>query len=274
MGSYYLSNSGGQEINSGEAGIKEWFDAINKSYSHWDVYLSDQIINNNLYLEEHNNVQDYSINSNLHLSVSLRSFRSELISDFFAKLLSLDLQNAKKINDKIKSKYPICITRDLNKAREWLSYKARGNERTGIICSSGALRLKKYGINVKAKIECTNWFLNNRNDVRSSNFLEDVATEFDIQGLEIDWACLAWDANLRLTSGKWEYKKFIGTKWNNIKQIEDKKYLLNSYRVLLTRARQGLIIFIPEGDPNDETRLPAFYDEWYETLLEVGLSEF
>ncbi|MCH2207559.1 MAG: DUF2075 domain-containing protein, partial [Lentisphaerales bacterium] len=145
------------------------------------------------------------------------------------------------------------------------------NEKTGIIASSGALRLKPYGINVKVDIDCKNWFLNDKSDIRSSNFLEDVATEFDIQGLELDWVCLAWDANLRLKNGNWEYKTFSGTKWNNNSNEIRQRYLRNAYRVLMTRARQGMILFVPEGDQSDETRLPEFYDELFNYLKDIGI---
>ncbi len=137
------------------------------------------------------------------------------------------------------------ITRDLNKAKEWLKEKARGTERIGVIASSGGLRLKPFGIWVKNSIDPAIWFLNNKNDIRSSYFLEDVATEFDIQGLELDWTCLAWDADLRYNNDSWVYKNFSGTKWNNINKKEKEVYLLNTYRVLLTRARQGMVIFVP-----------------------------
>jgi len=149
--------------------------------------------------------------------------------------------------------------------------KARGGESLGLTTSSGAHRLKLYGIHVKSKIEPKTWFLNSNRDVRSAGFLEEVATEFDIQGLELDWTCIAWDANLRIENGLWKYKNFRGTEWQNIKSEINKRYLLNAYRVLLTRARQGMVIFIPEGDKSDRTRMPEFYDPVLHYFLQCGV---
>ena len=117
------------------------------------------------------------------------------------------------------------------------------------------------------------WFLNPADDIRSSDFLEDVGTEFDVQGLELDWTCVAWDANLRKTKDGWDYRKFSGTKWQSINKLEGQRYLLNSYRVLLTRARQGMVIFVPEEDERDQTRLPEFYDSIFEYLSALGIGE-
>ena len=150
--------------------------------------------------------------------------------------------------------------------------KARGGEGLGITASSGAYRLRPYGIHVKSAIEPKTWFLNDRNDVRSAGFLEDVATEFDIQGLELDWTCVAWDANLRKLDGCWEYKNFRGTEWQNINDKIRKRYLLNAYRVLLTRARQGVVIFIPLGDESDRTRKPEFYDPVFQYFIQCGVA--
>ena len=115
--------------------------------------------------------------------------------------------------------------------------------------------------------------MNLKDDIRSSYFLEYVATEFDIQGLELDWTCVGWDADFRLTNHNWNYYKFKGKDWQKIQDKDNRLYLKNTYRVLLTRARQGVIIFIPKGDENDSTRKPSFYDETYEYLKEIGLKE-
>ncbi len=180
--------------------------------------------------------------------------------------------HAKLLFSQLKNDYPIVVTRDINKAKEWLRSKSRGSEGFGIIASSGAYRLKPYGIHIKAEIDPKTWFLNNKNDVRSSGFLEEVATEFDIQGLELDWICVAWDANLRKNGNAWEYKNFRGTEWQNINQEIKQRYLLNTYRVLLTRARQGMVIFIPEGDISDRTRNPDFYDPVFQYFVQCGVS--
>ncbi len=266
---------GGQEINTGEAGLSEWFHAIKKDYPHWDVYVSNKLTDT-----EYTHGQDiYSdfrkgqINrrDELHLAVSMRSFRSEKLSLFVKKILDCQLEDAKQVLSNLNPLYPIVLTRDLHTAKHWLKSKARGSESIGIIASSGAYRLKPYGIHIKSEIDPVQWFLNAHDDIRSSNFLEDVATEFDIQGLELDWACVAWDANLRKMANRWDYKKFSGTKWLNIHDETRKRYLLNTYRVLLTRARQGMVIFVPRGDQSDETRLPEFYDTVYDYLSQVGI---
>jgi DUF2075 family protein len=188
-------------------------------------------------------------------------------------LLDCDKESAKKVLLQLDEKYPFLITRDLEKAKSWLRKQSRGTERIGLTASSGAYRLKPFGISVQVKIDAKNWFLNGKDDVRSSFYLEDVATEFDIQGLEIDWSCVGWDADLRFDGNAWKYRWFRGTSWQKMKDEESIIYLKNAYRVLLTRARQGLIIFIPKGDINDPTRLPEFYDKTYEYLKEIGLKE-
>ena len=189
----------------------------------------------------------------------------------FKALLDLDIDKAKSLYQELEDVYPIKLTRNLDAAKRWLRESARGGESIGVIASSGAYRLKPYGIYIKSDIEPKTWFLNENDDVRSSGFLEDVATEFDIQGLELDWTCVAWDANLRKGTDTWEYKKFRGTKWQNINDEVRRRYLLNTYRVLLTRARQGMVIFIPEGNTKDRTRLPEFYDPLFEYLVDIGI---
>ena len=266
---------GGQEINTGEAGLPEWFSAIHKNYPHWNVFVSNKLTDN----EYTNGEEIYSqlsqkqlsIKEELHLSVSVRSFRTEKLSEFVKTFLDLDESTAASLFLTLKTDYPIVLTRDLKEAKKWLMSKARGGESLGIICSSGARRLRSYGIDVKSNIEPTTWFLNEKMDVRSSGFLEEVATEFDIQGLELDWTCVAWDSNLRKNGNNWDFKNFKGTEWQNINRDEKKRYLLNSYRVLLTRARQGMVIFIPEGDITDRTMQPNYYEPVYQYFLQCGV---
>jgi hypothetical protein len=159
----------------------------------------------------------------------------------------------------------------LEQGRTWLRNKTKGSERTGIIASSGARRLRPLGINVKNEISAPNWFLNDKTDIRSSYFLEDVATEFEIQGLEIDWALMAWGANFHIEKGSWKHQGFKGSKWQNINQETDRDYLKNTYRVLLTRARQGIVIYLPEGSPIDHTRPSKYYDGTFNYLVELGI---
>ena len=186
----------------------------------------------------------------------------------------INIEQAKNIYlNFIKKDYPIKITRDLETARNWLNNIAKGKERTGIVASSGAIRLRPFGLNVKAKIDAPIWFLNDKEDIRSSFFLEEVATEFDIQGLELDWTCVAWDGDFYFNNNQWNYKKFTGTTWKNNTNPERIKYLINSYRVLLTRARQGMILFIPFGNPNDLTRPSLIYDGTFNFFKSIGIEE-
>lgn len=265
---------GGQEIHTGEAGLEEWFKSI-QNYKEWDVYVSDKITGKeylNLNISNEFKIENrIKFTDKLHLNVSLRSFRSENLSNFVENVLELNLEESRNLYKKLKENYPIYITRDLNKAKQWLIKKARGSERYGIIASSGARRLKAEGIDVKAEIKAENWFLKNKKDVRSSYYMEDIATEFDIQGLELDWTCLAWGADFRIENGKWVYKNFRGNKWININKISDILYKKNSYRVLLTRARQGMILYIQQGNDKDWTRPSKYYDETFNYLKKIGL---
>ena len=266
---------GGQEINTGEAGLTEWFTALKEKFPQWKVFVSDRLADpvytngENIYAGFTSGQLTYK--EDLHLDVAVRSYRSERLSEFVGKLLDRDVGAARAIYAEIRDDYPIFVTRNVDAAREWLREKARGSEGRGIVASSGGYRLRPYGIDVKRTIDPAAWFLNDSDDIRSSDFLEDVGTEFDVQGLELDWTCVAWDANLRKSADGWDYRRFSGTKWQQLKKIEAQRYLLNSYRVLLTRARQGMIIFVPEGDERDQTRLPEFYDPVFEYFLTLGI---
>lgn len=267
---------GGQEINTGEAGLREWFESINRSFPHWHVYIStkltDQEYTSDGMLQFPGEISSVTGHEDLHLGVSIRSFRSEKLAGFVKALLDCDTQRARGLHTEINGAFPIAVTRDLTVAKKWLTDHARGSERYGIVASSGGMRLRPFGINVRATIDPKNWFLNGKEDIRSSYFLEDVATEFDIQGLEVDWSCVAWDADLRHSGNNWILKSFRGTAWQDVKDKDARLYLKNAYRVLLTRARQGMVIFIPEGDPSDKTRLPEYYDATYAYLCSIGIA--
>ncbi len=268
---------GGQEINTGEAGLPAWFQALRDRFTHWNVYLSKQITDveytRGASLNEMLRGLHGSIVEKLHLAVSLRSFRSEKVSAFVKALLDVDIEKAKKLYTEIVPNYPIVLTRDLEKAKNWVRARARGTERYGLTASSDAKRLKTFGIWVQSDINAENWFLNDKDDVRSSYYLEDTATEFHIQGLEIDWTIVAWDADFRIENGHFMPYSFVGTKWNMVKKEVDQLYRKNAYRVLLTRARQGFVIFIPEGNNADLTRLCSFYDSTYQYLQSIGIQE-
>ena len=273
---------GGQEINTGEAGLPEWFAALRRSFSHWHVYYSNYLegeeYTQGVPLTQHLNGLQSESNAAMHLGVSVRSFRAEKLSEFVGCLIGNKPTQAKALYQQIQNAYPVVLTRNLHMARHWLKRQARGSELFGLVASSGATRLKPEGINVKAKVSPAEWFLNGKRDVRSCQYLEDVATEFDIQGLELDWVGVCWDANYRYIydrteAGHWSYNKFSGTKWQTVKNEDRKRYLANSYRVLLTRARQGMIIFVPRGDDSDPTRPESYYTGIYRYLLTCGIKE-
>jgi hypothetical protein len=266
---------GGQEINTGEAGISEWLEAVRTKFPYWETRISPNLTDSEYnateaidHLKKNNSVV---FNKDLHLSVSMRSFRAEYLSRLVKEILDRN-KNAKNTFNLLKEKYPIVLTRDIQIAKNWLKEKARGSERYGIVVSSQAYRLKPLAIDVKTKINHVNWFLDDKDDVRSSYFLEDVATEFQVQGLELDWACVTWDGDLRFDNNEWKPFSFVGNKWQKIHKEQRKKYLLNAYRVLLTRARQGMIIVIPNGNKEDSTRQPEFYDTTFNYLKGIGIT--
>lgn len=281
---------GGQEINTGEAGISEWIKSLNEIFTHWKVYISPQLTEpeyaeGKVYelLKDNQNV---TYSEKLHLGVSLRSFRAEKLSAFVHALLEIK-PDAAAIYAEIKERYPIVLTRDMEKARRWLHDKVRGTEKTGVLITKESARYKPLGVHVleSGDANAVHWFLEDKEDTRSSNYLEDAATEIQVQGLELDYTCLLWDADLRYENGKWHYYKF-NHRWveqidNSENRHEQMKYMLNAYRVLLTRARIGMIICVPEGNayktrngyPEDPTRLPEFYDGTYEYLKSLGLEE-
>ena len=267
---------GGQEINTGEAGMEEWLQALKDLYPTWSIYLPDQIAADdylpNMQLEE----LGHRLHRvpNLHLGVSIRSFRSERLSSGIGHLLTGSVGPAREYLASIRDNYEIRITRSLIDAKTWVRRRSRGTERYGLLASSGARRLKSLGIvagGMKGN-EC-NWFLDDDQDVRSSYYLEDAASEFEVQGLELDWAIVVWDGDLIHNENSWLYRSFKGTRWQNIRKPQDQRYRLNAYRVLLTRARQGLVIVVPEGDPLDHTRKPEFYDPTWRYLKSIGLQK-
>lgn len=284
---------GGQEIHDGEAGISEWIHALNDKFPHWKVYISPKLTEPeyaegkvNELLKKNKNV---TYSEKLHLGVSLRSFRAEKLSAFVHAMLAVEPDKASELYNEIKDKYPIVLTRDMEKAKAWLHSKVRGTERTGVLISKESSRYKPLGIHVlpAGDENAVHWFLDDKANTKSSNYLEDAATEIQVQGLELDYTCLLWDADMRYDDGEWRFYKFNGTtKWNEqLPTTENKqelrKYMLNAYRILLTRARSGMVICVPKGNPNktlsgfweDSTRLPEFYDGTYEYLKSLGIEE-
>jgi hypothetical protein len=270
----------GQAINKGEAGLKEWIESVHRSYPSWDVYMSDFLVTSNDVSKEDLALihKQLIAKEELHLTMSMRSFRSEKVSLFVNQLLDLQKEEAAATLCELE-KYPIVLTRSLDTAKQWLRSHARGSERFGLLASSKAERLKAIGINVRYQPDFVHWFLEDDSDIRSSNCLEDTLTEFKVQGLEIDWACVTWDADLRLSKDGMSWQHFqlrSGTQWQKINKEINKEYQINAYRVLLTRARQGMVIVVPNGDnsvPPDETRKPEWYDGIYSYLKSLGLEE-
>ena len=279
---------GGQEINTGEAGISEWIAALNDRFPHWKVYISDKLTEPeyaegkvNELLEHNHNV---IFSDKLHLGVSLRSFRAERLSAFVHAMLSFNPDAKALYTNVVSHGYPIVLTRSMDKARDWLRKQARGTQQTGILISKVSARFKPLAVHVLPQSEdnAVHWFLEDKTDVRSSNYLEEAATEIQVQGLEVDFACVLWDADMRCDNGKWTFWKFNGkTQWIPEKNNETQKYMLNAYRVLLTRARQGIIICVPEGNdkttpegfPEDHTRLPSYYNSTYNYFKQIGITE-
>jgi DUF2075 family protein len=268
---------GGQEIHTGEAGIGEWLEAVRTSFPRWRVFVSSQLTDSEYAagpaLERLGTVAAIDWDDRLHLATSMRSFRSEKVSAFVKAVLDCEVATARLLLEDVSQRYPIAVTRDLARAKAWIRSHARGSERYGLVASSQAQRLKPHAIDVRVDVDPVQWFLNDRNDTRSSYYLEDAATEFQVQGLELDWVCVTWDADLRRHAGSWRYHSFRGDAWTTVHKEDRRRYLLNAYRVLLTRARQGMVIFVPPGEESDPTRTPDLYDGTYEYLAGLGVAD-
>ena len=266
---------GGQEINRGEAGIDAWLEAVNTKFPEWDVYISSRLTDSEYAagkaVEAVRQRGNAHFDDCLHLAVSMRSFRAEHVSDFVKALLDCERTSAREAFLQLANRYPIVVTRNLDLAKGWIHRRARGTERFGLVASSKAQRLKPHAIDIRVDVDPVYWFLNERDDTRSSYYLEDAATEFQVQGLELDWTCVTWDGDLRFTGSGWSFHDFRGSRWCNISSESNQRYLRNAYRVLLTRARQGMVIFVPEGEPTDPTRSPEFYDLTFKYLTEIGI---
>lgn len=269
---------GGQEIHTGEAGIAEWLRAATSHFPRWHLYVSSHLVDTGYAagpaLESLCGLANVHLDDEaLHLEVSMRSFRAGKVSNFVTALLDCDRAGARAALDTLRGRYPIVLTRDITAAKRWVRNQARGSEQFGMLASSKAMRLKPYAIDIRVAVDPVKWFLNDRHDVRSSWYLEDCATEFQVQGLELDWTCITWDGDLRFSdpAQDWSYHDFRGSRWQQIRNPENCAYLKNAYRVLLTRARQGMVIFVPPGDETDPTRSPAHYDTTFRYLRELGV---
>jgi len=293
---------GGQEINTGEAGISAWLDGVRGGFSNWDVFISPQLTDSEYAatgaLEELERsrkavvpsavsspdpapsaaaanmvVGSFSGDASLHLATSMRSFRAENLSRFIKALLDGEAVLGRELFAEFRDHYPIVLTRSMRKARRWIRHQRRGTERAGLVASSSAQRLKPHAIDIRVNIDPVHWFLSPPRDTRSSLYLEDAATEFQVQGLELDWTIVTWDADLRWRGSDWSYHNFRGATWTDVKKPERRQYLKNAYRVLLTRARQGMVIFVPPGAKRDRTRSPTFYEGVHDYLTGLGVAE-
>ncbi|WP_395686683.1 DUF2075 domain-containing protein [Caenimonas koreensis] len=266
---------GGQEINRGEAGISGWIDAVVEKFPSWGVYMAPELADSEYAstkaLARLRATENFHEDEALHLSTSMRAFRAAGLANLVKSMLDLELDTARKLVQELEGRYPIVITRSVHEAKAWVRHKARGSERYGLMVSSQAQRLKPLAIDVRVATNPVHWFLKGRDDVRSSFYLEDAATEFDVQGLELDWSCVVWDGDFRYSKSGWVHSSFRGNRWEKISKPERQVFLKNAYRVLLTRARQGMALVVPEGDANDPTRSPALYDDTFEYLKSLGL---
>lgn len=265
---------GGQEINTGEAGISEWIESLQRSFPDWHIYISSRLQDSEYgagrLIDSLASRSNVNLEDHLHLGVSMRSFRSEHVSQLVKHVLEREEGLARNVLKEIAPQYPIALTRSVAAAKSWLRSKARGAERYGILVSSQAQRLKPHAIDVRVSVDPVHWFLSDKRDVRSSYYLENVVTEFHVQGLEVDWACVTWDADFRFSEDGWKHRSFVGKRWNEVKKPERQRYQKNAYRVLLTRARQGMVIVVPEGDEIDPTRKSEYYDPTFEYLKRIG----
>jgi hypothetical protein len=268
---------GGQEINTGEAGIDAWIEAVNSKFPHWDMHISSRLTDSEYAagggLDAVRRRPRTHFDDCLHLEASMRSFRAENVSYFVKALLDCEREAARQAFVQLAHRYPIALTRDLCQAKQWVRNRARGTERYGLVASSKAHRLKPDAIDIRVDVNPVHWFLNGKEDTRSSYYLEDAATEFQVQGLELDWTCVAWDGDLRFVGSGWSCHQFRGDKWCRIANDENRRYLRNAYRVLLTRARQGMVIYVPPGDPADPTRSAGFYNLTHQYLADLGVPD-
>jgi hypothetical protein len=270
---------GGQEIHDGEAGLSEWGRALAK-YPHWRVFVSPEALRGGesvggASLFDGKPIKNVVVEENaLHLKVCIRSHQATDLASWVNAVLQGNSKAAAQLSGRFES-FPVVLTRHLGQAKNWLLEHARGERRCGLVASSGATRLRAFGIETSMAIReaysYPHWFLKPRGDVRSSYQLEVVATEFEIQGLELDMAGLCWGGDLVWDSmiDQWRPLQFSGTRWKDAKQTKA-IYIQNKYRVLMTRAREGLVIWVPEGDLNDPTRDVTVMDDTAEYLIRCG----
>ncbi len=274
---------GGQEIHRGEAGLEAWGDALSGTTHPWNVLLTpvhvvggESLAGQRLLPDSFSSSCRVVKDPSLHLDVTIRSPRAQAFAKWVNLVLSGEADRAKDILQSSKE-FPVVMTRDLQAARRWLRDRSRFERRCGLVASSGALRLRPYGIEVASSFRhgypFEEWFFGQPGDVRSSYQLEVAATEFECQGLELDWVGVCWGDDLCIapSTGKWLCRRFSGTRWQMVRQEVTRRYLFNKYRVLLTRAREGMILWIPPGDIRDSTRQPELLDATAAFLHAAGV---
>jgi len=278
---------GGQEIYLGESGLEAWGKALEKHIDKWEVVASREALVGGASVAGHRLFPE-SVPERVrlreeplaHLSVGVRSHRARRWADWVNKFLSLRLDEAKEVVPDSRE-FPCFITRDLEKARKWLRemWLQEPSYRIGLVATSEDQRLRAYGIEVSSSFRTSypyeKWFLAPPSDVRSSYFLEVAATEFECQGLELDWVGVCWGSDLTPDNqlANWIYRKFRGSRWLHVRSEIERAYITNRYRVLLTRARKGMVIWVPPGSKDDPTRDPKQLDHVYKALKAAGLSE-
>lgn len=271
---------GGQEIHDGEAGLGEWGRALSK-YPHWQVLVSPEALRGGesvggAPLFHSSDIPRTVIEeSALHLDVCIRSHQATELAAWVNCVLRGDAATAAQLAANFQQ-FPVVLSRDLGQTKAWLRQHTRGERRCGLVASSGATRLRAYGIETSVAIReaysYAHWFLASSEDVRSSYQLEVVATEFEIQGLELDIVGLCWGGDF-IWDGilqRWRPRQFSGTKWKDA--TDDRAVRIqNKYRVLMTRAREGLVIWVPEGDASDPTQNVAMMNDTADYLISCGV---
>jgi hypothetical protein len=271
---------GGQEIHDGEAGLAEWGRAIREQFPHWRVVASPEALHggpsvpgSRLFTEGDTGRVAVTIEPHLHLPVSVRPFRAEAVAKWVNAVVNGSADEAAAVAAQVTA-FPIVFTRSLGAARDWLHRQTRGFRRSGLLASSGALRLRAHGLEVSSAFRggfpFDEWFLSLPPDIRSSNMLEVALTEFECQGLELDWTGVCWGGDFIWSDNAWRFRHFKGTAWQFLQKAETQEFIRNKYRVLLTRAREGTVIWVPGGDADDPTREPVLLDATAEFLLRCG----
>jgi len=275
---------GGQEIHEGEAGLAAWGEALSKRQQEWTIGAPDEalqggqaVAGTRLFPKGHDMPPTLIRDDRLHLRVSTRTYRAHRFNAWVNDLLALRSGDAARQFADL-AEFPLVVTRELDVARQWLRQRAEPNRRCGLVASSGALRLRAYGLELSSDFRrgypYDEWFLASAEDVRSSYRLEVAASEFECQGLELDWVGLCWGNDLSIGQGnQWLFRRFSGSRWGSVHDSAKRQYLLNKYRVLLTRARLGIVIWVPTGDTGDPTLEPEIFNRTYDYLRSCGIPE-